>query len=608
MLSKENKAIKKLYGEKFLHFCKNSFSTILNDEGQLLKILTKNFAPTHSLISVLEKDNNADKFIDYIYSLYKIKTRPVVKTDKTAVQLFDEAGYILYPECKSDSDINEFKSYYFDYEALCTFGGKRLKTCRVWFAVKKNVNQINRLDFTNPQREDEYGTSVLSIQFTRGNVSRLSIKNRYNHTVKNPDATFNNNLDNIIPGLMHSFVRDYKINASEKVSLEDFGLPGFVKDRNDVFHKLNIRNGNTFFCENNIVVVNGEPIQFDKSSTMLIDNYLIDFKKKKVISLIKPEKDEFVKLFKKIVDIKIVKKEDGNREITVTNSDNQKIVFEINSKNQIISYYNPYATTIKNNFLHANIALKKIDLPNVESIGNGFLKTNKKLNQISIKKVKTIGEDFLRINDVLEVLEIPNVTQIKSRFLMVNNKIKKLDMPLLKYVGDDFLTSNIIFNEINAPQLEQVGNYFLQASNELAFVDFPKLKIIEKKFLSNVKMMKSISLPQAIKVGDFFMNNSLVESVDLQKAETIGDFFLSNNYVVQHLNLASAKTIGDEFCYGNQSLKKLELTNTTKVGRLFLSKNEDVQVVANNLKRVGHSYLKAKQIKLQNQNESQLTT
>ena len=73
------------------------------------------------------------------------------------------------------------------------------------------MNKIKREDFTNPEREDEYGTSVISIQVTKGDKSFISIKNRYNHSVSNPDATFGNNLDNIAPGLTKAFCSLYDI-------------------------------------------------------------------------------------------------------------------------------------------------------------------------------------------------------------------------------------------------------------------------------------------------------------------------------------------------------------------------------------------------------------
>ena len=158
------------------------------------------------------------------------------------------AGYTLY-ECHTEEEIQSFKKYYAPDEALCTFKGNRLDTCIVFFAVKDNVDEIKRENFTKPRREDEYGTSVISIQFSRDSVNTLSIKNRYNHRVNNPDNTFYNNLDNIIPGLTHSFNQYYGLdinsNISSKLKLENFILGSDKK-----YHHYNIENQNIYFCSN----------------------------------------------------------------------------------------------------------------------------------------------------------------------------------------------------------------------------------------------------------------------------------------------------------------------------------------------------------------------
>lgn len=594
MENSELKQIKKIYGEQFYHFCRANFSTILDDEGELLNILKKTFAPSHSISEIINNPREVDDFIDYIYSFQKTKTRPRASTGKTPEQLFDEAGYILYPECKSEADIDKFKSYYFDYEKLCTFGGQRLKTCRVWFAVKKNAHELIRTNYINPQRQDEYGTSVLSIQFTRGKKSRLSIKNRYNHTVKNPDSTFNNDLDNITPGLMDAFTKAYDIDLAMFFS-KDYFFSKRVKCLDGMFYRYNIRWGDVFFCEKNVVVTNEMPKQFDISSTILADNYLIDFKKKKIISLIKPAKNEFVKLFGKIIDIQIEKTDKKTRKITVINSLNQEIAFEVNSKNEIVSYYNPYVKIINKNFLSTNLALESIDLPNVEEIGDGFLKCNTKLNYLNVKNVKTIGEDFLHRNSKLQYLELPNVEQIKSGFMVVNKEISTINLPKVKYIENDFLISNEIVKNFNAPLLESVGNSFLQACKKIDSLDLPNLKVVGNSFLSYNKEIKNLYLPQLIYIGINFMIYSECENISLPKIEQIGNGFFEYNRNVKSLNLPKVKNIGEFFCENSKLLKKLVLPELKTVGTFFLRENEQVKVYAPKLKK---TYLKNKNITL----------
>ena len=186
------KVIRKKYGERMYHFCRESFPTLLEEPGKLSKLLSDNFYESHFLFYDIVADGKEDEFKNYIYSLVDVENNNELVQIKTPEELMSEAGYVLV-ECYNEGDIQAFRKYYAPGEELCTFYGGRLNRCRVFFAVKKNVSDIKREDFKNPKRQDEYGTSVISIQFTKDGTNTLSIKNRYNHTVNNPDATFSNN-------------------------------------------------------------------------------------------------------------------------------------------------------------------------------------------------------------------------------------------------------------------------------------------------------------------------------------------------------------------------------------------------------------------------------
>ena len=240
----ELKKIKKKYGEKFMHMCRELFPTILEEEGALLSILGRKFANnSRTLYEDIHNNDLEENFKDFIYKIFddnKSLEEQDVMPGKTPYELLDEAGYTLY-ECKTEEDIQKFKKYYKKGEALCTFNGGRLDSCVVFFAVKKDADEIKREDFTNPKREDEYGTSVMSIQFSRGGLCTVSIKNRYNHTVNNPDATYGNDLDKIIMGLSESFK---KLLAERGLQLttrniEKFEIPGYVVAEDGKYSKYN---------------------------------------------------------------------------------------------------------------------------------------------------------------------------------------------------------------------------------------------------------------------------------------------------------------------------------------------------------------------------------
>ncbi len=100
-------------------------------------------------------------------------------------------------------------------EVLCTFSDSaRHKNYHIVHAVKKNVQDIKRADFKGEeQREDAYGTSVISIQMLKQG-GFISIKNRYNHAVAGCDNTFNSNPDNIIQGLSAALKDKFKVDFS----------------------------------------------------------------------------------------------------------------------------------------------------------------------------------------------------------------------------------------------------------------------------------------------------------------------------------------------------------------------------------------------------------
>ena len=156
--------IKKKYGEEMSHLCRKLFPTILENEGELVKILLSNFNPTKFLYEDLVEENQACAFKDYIYKI-KYSENEYKELDISPEELLKKAAYKLY-ECKSEEDIQKFTRYYEEDEKLCTFNGGRLKTDYVFFAVRQDALDLCRRDFEDPERQDDYGTSVISIQFS----------------------------------------------------------------------------------------------------------------------------------------------------------------------------------------------------------------------------------------------------------------------------------------------------------------------------------------------------------------------------------------------------------------------------------------------------------
>ena len=443
-MNNDLKIIKKLYGEKMMHLCKELFPTILERSGVLCDILQSLFEPSKILYDDIVNQNVVDEFKNCIYTVYddRYTNKKKIIVNETPSELLSKAGYDLF-ECKTEKDIQKFRKYYRYGEELCTFNGGRLDNCYVFFAVKKDVKRIKRSDFKNPQRQDEYGTSVISIQFSKDSHNTLSIKNRYNHKVPNPDATFSNNLDNIIPGLTESFRKYYKFNL--KNTSGKIVLLGYVRS-NGKYYKYNYLVKGIYYCPENIIIDNFQ-VKRDYQEMeryIVLDYFIIDLKEKKIELYDKSLDDTFIKDLINIDKISILKdKETGNKEIIILIEGQEPIVIIADSRNNMIGYKNSNVEEIKNGFLMFDTKLKELYLPNVKTIGHSFLRYNRVLNKVYLPKVETIGHYFLQAANELSELYLPNVKTIGDSFLWANYNIKKACMPNLEKIGGSFFENNI---------------------------------------------------------------------------------------------------------------------------------------------------------------------
>lgn len=156
---------------------------------------------------------------------YLISLKNIVIEEKPAPQcpfkLLKQAGYDAF-YADTEELKNSIKHLYYDGEAICTFNDdSRHKNYHIVHCVHERAAKLNRNDYKTPRREDDYGTSVISIQMAKKG-GFISIKNRYNHKVNNCDNTFSSNPDNIIDGLAAALKAHFKVDfSSQKTALPD---------------------------------------------------------------------------------------------------------------------------------------------------------------------------------------------------------------------------------------------------------------------------------------------------------------------------------------------------------------------------------------------------
>ena len=595
--------IKRKYGEKMMHLCRDNFSRLFDVEGLVPSLLEKNFYQYHNLAQEIIEQNKINDFKSMIFEQVDLdlKITQEVK-NKSAKELLAEAGYILYPECKTEADIQSFRHYYYRQdgtpiyqqgkeperckdEELCTFNGGRLDNCRVWFAVKSNIDEIKRSN--KPERQDEYGTSVISIQFTKSENSTLSIKNRYNHVVTNPDATFNNNLDNIVKGLACAFERDYGVK--DVCSHVNFEMDNYVIASDGKYYPYNYEINNIYYCPNNIVIDHFDVRQIPTDHQILADYFIIDFKEKRVSLYDRNVKDSFIDTVKDLVRIKIEK----NRIITLLNKYGEEIYLKLDEKGRIIGLKDENLRQCGSGYLYRNESIVRLDLPNLQLCGDNFLKSNRGLIYLSLPQLNWCGDDFLIFNKTIMELDLPQLEECGHGFMNFNRSLLALNLPNLKKCGTSFLFSNEILKELNLPKLALCKEKFLCFNRGLEELKLPNLQICGSDTLCFNNKIKTLDMPMLWICGDNFLSKNVgLTELYMPRLKECKHGFLGYNQNLIRVSLPSLQKCGDGMLYYNSSLNCLNVPNLQEVGDSFLFRNNTLtQLSIPNLKRCGHDFM-----------------
>lgn len=548
-LNKDLKYIKKKYGEKMMHYCRECFPTILNVPGKLVEILNTHFyCVKDSLYNDIKENHKESEFNDFVYSNAGLKNEYDIRdVSKTPKELLDDAGYDLF-ECKTVEEVNSFKKYFILGEQLCTFldPASRLENKYVFFAVKKNILDIKREDFLIPDRQDEYGTSVISIQFTRDKNNHLSIKNRYNEVVNNPDSTFDNNLDNIIPGLTMSFYKAYGIREIYDENSE-FQMEHYISIDGE-YYKYNYKLNDIYYCTNNIIALNGKVIKYDPEKYIIMDYFIIDLVNKKVDVFDNKLRDSFSEVIGKIKNIEIVRGE-KDKKVYITNEEDNIFELTLSFDNKLIGIKNNMIDKLPNRFLISGQYLKNMEFSNVREIGNDVLYANTDLEHFNLSKAEVIGNYFLANN-------------IKLTNINLNKTIM---------IGDDFLKRNIIVESINFDSLQRVGNSFMFSNKGLSSIVIPNLSYTGKCFFKLNDKVLFASFPSLQETGDFFMNDAKnLRMFEADNLRVTGDMFLMANKELDYISLPNLIKTGKLFLAANQIIMSVNLPNLSYLPKYFL--------------------------------------
>ena len=547
-MNSDLKIIKKKYGENFSKLCRELFPSILENKGELVSIITSLFKENHFLYDDLIIYNMVNSFQKLIMNEYGKKINNVIDTDKNPYELFKEKGYTL-KECHTNEEILSYKKYYIKEEELCTFKSDRLRTNIVFFAVKDNALDIKRK--SNPQREDEYGTSVLSLQFTL-DTNYLSIKNRYNHTVNNPDATYQNNLENIAKGLTYSFEKYLGIKQSN-INI-DFEMPNYVRTVDGKYYRYNVECNNIYYCPDNIVIHNFKEVSFPKEKYILFDGLVLDLTKKtfKCYDNCRYDSSEdFIKYIKKIA----IENNSDSKSIYIICEDNIKIYLELNKFNELISVLLEGVERLNDDVFANSFHIKRFSSKDTKVVEDRVLRDAFELEYIYLPKCEIIGNSFALRAENLKTINLPSVKKVDYSFIAYAKNVQSIYMPNLQVVGNSFLYYNEKLKSIFLPSLEKTGYSFMYENNSLEKCDLPKLVKAGSSFMKKNTCLKEFNAPSLKVIESSFLSNNLaLEHLYLPNIEEIEENFLVSNKKIRNLYIPTVKFIGNGFLYSNRDI------------------------------------------------------
>lgn len=536
----------------------------------------------------------AEPILPYLISLKDLKIEETQHPEDPLV-LLDRAGYDAY-YVHTLAEQNAIARYFEPGEELCTFRDPtRFQKYHIINAVKKNVQDIQRKDFIGKEkREDEYGTSVISIQvLTTGGF--ISIKNRYNHTVTNPDNTFNSNPDNIIPGLSAAIKHHLGVDFSPQKAR----LPYHFASMNDKIIHYNQEINNIYFGEN-FYAEDGQVHPLETHEIMMgtcilnlrdrtlrdpsispaefrIDNITEntgtfisilanEFKNKK-LRLQKNKADDSYEILAD--DVSMVKLYRGNiigLHLPTTKEVGHDFLQDNTSLQELDM---PNVQRVGSNFLFDNTILNTLNMPNLRHVENNFLASNLALDKLELPYLQSAGHDFLYDNRDLRTLTLPQLRQVQRNFLYQNDRLITLNVPALQKVGDYFLGQNETLTTLNAPCLKSAGSMFLYSNRGLTTLNLPNLQEVENGFLFCNLGLSSLNTPSLQKVGsDFLYRNTDLTTLNMPKLREISRTFLRHNIGITQLDLPNLEKIGPKFMLNNKALttltvKKLDVQTQT---------------------------------------------
>lgn len=547
---------------------------------------------------------NALPLLDYLESLKEIEVE-LEGEAKDPFYLLEQAGYNAFYADSLEKQ-NSIASYYEKEEQICTFKDPdRFKRYHIIHAIKKNVNEIKRSDFRGvEEREDAYGTSVISIQILKTG-GFISIKNRYNHTVNACDNTFYSNPDRIIEGLSLSLSKYFKVDfaAKQQVFLPD----DYILINNQIL-KYYIEKNNVYFGDG-FYVKDGVLHLVDKNAQLQIDTLILDLKTKEILN---PANDNspLAKMLQQEIEKETLQVQNQNGIVSLLSKNGQILTTK---GRQLQSMTLSKVEVLPLNAFYKHPTIEEVRALSVTACLQDALANCKSLKKVYLPKLeKNFHSSFLDDTDcVVEapLLEKSGIHFLRSTAFDLNKKcfltrgcfqdsLLSLLERSLGWTSPSFEFEEGVFVAFNEGQpcfkfkegrLVELTVFLdgkikcdgvIKGLADLQVLNMPYVTDLSAYNIYECPQLKKVYLPKLQRVESFVLSNcESLQEVFASQLEYMGDGCLKDNASLKKLSLPFLREVKSVSCFSNSGYEEIETPNLVRVGYAFCRNNNHLRKV-----------------------------
>lgn len=581
---------------------KSVYDKIKRQNGEAFAKAIRNFDngifDIPNLVDMLKyAGRNALPLLDYLESLKEIEVKVDAKVEDPFV-LLDRAGYKAFYADSLEKQ-NSITNYYEKDELLCTFkDADRYKRYHIIHAIKKNVHEIKRENFRGiEQREDEYGTSVISIQILKAG-GFISIKNRYNHTVNACDNTFYSNPDRIIEGLSLALRKYFHVDFAAKRHVflpSDYIFVNGKILKYDI-EKNNVYIGDGFYCKDGYIHI------IDKNSQLQIDTLILDLRTKEILNPTN-EDSSLLKILRQEIEGETLQVLHQNGVVALFCKQGEILTLKDRQLQRITLRK---VETLPEKAFYKHPTLQEVNALSVQSCLQEVLAYCLKLKKVSFEKLKQFHSSLFEGSNCLvqaPLLENQGVRFFGSVAFDMNKKKFLTEglfsAALLKLLENDLLFKNITYQQKRDEfvalregetcfkfkgdkllemtvfvQGEFKKEWVIRDLADLEILKVPNVTAFADNNIECCPRLKKVYLPKVQILGDGCVSNcNELEEIFAPNLEYVGNYSFSHNNMLKKIDLPKLKEVKNAACFSFSGYEEINVPQLVRAGYAFCKEN-----------------------------------